>query len=262
MMHLRAQRYDVVIDGWTNVDGTGRTGFPTASIMLLLATGARYRIGQDGLRNSYIMNLPVGLDRALPLVERVGAMAAPFGVDLSTTDWRPELVASADERAGAEARWATVARPGERAFRLLVNVTATDTARRWRDDRMVEVIRRARARHPALTALVIGLPSEEARIRQVADAAGVGASIQSMREALALCATSDALLSPDTGMTHVATAFNRPVVILMQRDNWMWAPYKVPSRVLTASDRTSLDSISTDAVSDALDALLAEIGAA
>jgi ADP-heptose:LPS heptosyltransferase len=264
MMHVRRQRYDVVIDGWMTVEGASRTGFPTAAIMFLLATGARYRIGQGGLRNSYIMNLPVRLDRALPLVERAGAMAAPFGVDLATTDWRPELVVSADERAGAEARWARVAPlgAGERPFRLLVNVTATDSARRWQDDRMVEVIRRARSTHPALTALVIGLPSEEARIRQVAQAAGVGASIQPLRDALALCATCDALVSPDTGMVHVATAFHRPVVVLMQRDNWMWAPYRVPSRVLTASDRASLDSISAGAVSDALDGLLHEIGAA
>ena len=85
---------------------------------------------------------------------------------------------------------------------------------------------------------------------------------QPMRDAVALCAACDALVSPDTGMTHVATAFSRPMVVLMQRDNWMWGPYKVPSRVLTATDRASLDSISVDAVSDAVDSLLGEIGAA
>jgi ADP-heptose:LPS heptosyltransferase len=261
MVHLRRQRYDVVIDGWMTFEGLARTGFPTASILFVLATGARYRIGQAGLRNSYIMNLPVSLDRTLPMVERAGAMATPFGVDVSTTDWRPALVVSAAERAGAEARWARVAPSGERPFRLLVNVTATDAARRWRDDRMIDVIRRTRASRPGLTALVTGLPSEEARIRQIAEAAGAGASTQPMRDAVALCAACDALVSPDTGMTHVATAFSRPMVVLMQRDNWMWGPYKVPARVLTAADRASLDSISADAVSDAVDSLLGEIGA-
>jgi ADP-heptose:LPS heptosyltransferase len=263
MMQLRRQHYDVVIDGMLNVDGWGRTGFPTAAIMLLLATRAPYRIGQGGMRNSYIMNLPVAIDRTLLQVERAGAMAAPFGVDLSTTDWRPELVLSADERAGAEARWARVAPPGERPFRLLVNVTSTEAARRWRDERMIEVIRRTRVRRPGMTALVTGLPSEEARIREIAHAAGegVGASIQPMRDALALCAACDALLSPDTGITHVATAFSRPTVVLMQHDNWMWAPYKLPSRVLVAGDRASLDSISADTVFEALDGLLREIEA-
>jgi ADP-heptose:LPS heptosyltransferase len=257
MVHLRRQRYDVVIDGMINVDGWGRTGFPTAAIMLLLATGAPYRIGQGGMRNSYIMNLPVTVDRTLLQVERAGAMAGPFGVNLATTDWRPELVLTDAERAGAESRWATVG-PG---FRLLVNVTSTEAARRWRDERMVEVIRRVRAARPGLVALITGLPSEEARIRAMAEAAGVGASIQPMRDALALCAASDALLSPDTGITHVATAFSRPTVVLMQHDNWMWAPYKLPSRVLIASDRASLDSISADTVYDALESLLREIGA-
>jgi heptosyltransferase-1 len=261
MVQLRRQRYDVVIDGMINVDGWGRTGFPTAAIMLLLATGAPYRIGQGGMRNSYIMNLPVTVDRTLLQVERAGAMAAPFGVDLGATDWRPELVLTDEERAGAEARWATVTPGGRRAFRLLVNVTSTEAARRWRDARMVEVIRRVRAQRPGLVALITGLPSEEARIRAMADAAGVGASIQPMRDALALCAASDALLSPDTGITHVATAFSRPTVVLMQHDNWMWAPYKLPSRVLIASDRASLDSISAETVSEALESLLHEVGA-
>jgi ADP-heptose:LPS heptosyltransferase len=250
MAHLRRQRYDVVVDGWITVEGLARTGFPTASIMLMVATGAPYRIGQGGLRNSYIMNLPVRVDRTLPMVEQAGAMAGPFGVDLAATDWRPELVVSAEERAGAEARWA---RPGAR---LLVNVSATDPARRWRDDRMVDVIRRVCAGRPGLNVLVTGAPAEEARIREIAGAAGVQASTQPMRDAVALCATCDALLSPDTGMTHVATAFSRPMVVLMQRDNWMWGPYKVPSRVLTASDRASLDSISADAVFEAIEGLL------
>jgi ADP-heptose:LPS heptosyltransferase len=261
MVQLRRQRYDVVIDGMINVDGWGRTGFPTAAIMLLLATGAPYRIGQGGMRNSYIMNLPVTVDRTLLQVERAGAMAEPFGVDLKATDWRPELVLTDAERAGAEGRWATVTPIGTRAFRLLVNVTSTEAARRWRDERMVEVIRRVRAQRPGLVALITGLPSEEARIRAMAEAAGVGASIQPMRDALALCAASDALLSPDTGITHVATAFSRPTVVLMQHDNWMWAPYKLPSRVLIAGDRASLDSISSDTVFDALDSLLREVGA-
>jgi ADP-heptose:LPS heptosyltransferase len=268
MMRLRRQRYDVVIDGMLNVDGWGRTGFPTAAIMLLLATQARYRIGQGGMRNSYIMNLPVAIDRTLLQVERAGAMAGPFGVDLESTDWRPELVLSPAEVAGAEARWSTAPdnrtdgrTAAARPFRLLVNVTSTEAARRWRDERMVDVIRRVRAKRPGLTALITGLPSEEKRIRELADAAGVGASIQPMRDALALCAAADALLSPDTGITHVATAFKKPTVVLMQHDNWMWAPYKLPSRVLIASDRASLDSISADTVYQALESLLHEIGA-
>jgi ADP-heptose:LPS heptosyltransferase len=266
MMQLRRQRYDVVIDGMINVDGWGRTGFPTAAIMLLLATGARYRIGQGGMRNSYIMNLPVMVNRTLLQVERAGAMAEPFGVDLATTDWRPELVLSDGERSGAEARWAGATAQagtasGTRPFRLLVNITSTEAARRWRDERMVEVIKRVRAKRPGLGALITGLPSEEKRIREMAAAAGVGASIQPMRDALALCAGADALLSPDTGITHVATAFSVPTVVLMQNDNWMWAPYKIPSRVLIAGDRASLDSISADTVYDALDGLLHEIGA-
>jgi ADP-heptose:LPS heptosyltransferase len=261
MARLRRNRYDVVVDGMINVDTWGRTGFPSASIMFLLAAGAPLRIGQGGMRNSYIMNLPVTVDRDLPQIDRFSALAGPFGVDGATTDWRPELALSPTERAGAEARWGQASPGTDRGFRLLVNVSAQERIRQWQDDRYAEVIRHARERRPRLTVVVTGVPDQEARIAAIAAAGGVAWSTQPMRDALALCAAADAVLTPDTGMTHVASAFSRPTVVMRTPEKWMWAPYRVPSREVIAADNRSLDTIAAPVVADALDSLLDEIGA-
>jgi ADP-heptose:LPS heptosyltransferase len=254
LARLRHNRYDVVVDGMINVDTWGRTGFPSASIMFLLAAGAPLRIGQGGMRNSFIMNLPVTVDRPLQQIDRFAALAGPFGVDAATTDWRPEIALTAAERAGAESRWGQ-----HGAFRLLVNVSAQERIRQWQDDRYVAVIRHARERRPGLSVLVTGVPDQEARIAAIAGAGGAAWSTQPMRDALALCAAADALLTPDTGMTHVASAFSRPTVVMRTPEKWMWAPYRVPSREVVADDNSSLDSIQASAVAEALDSLLGEL---
>jgi ADP-heptose:LPS heptosyltransferase len=259
LARLRHNRYDVVVDGMINVDTWGRTGFPSASILFLLAAGAPLRIGQGGMRNSYIMNLPVTVDRALQQIDRFGALASPFGVDGPTTDWRPEVALTAEERSGAEARWQRASVGPDRGVRLLVNVSAQERIRQCQDDRYATVIRHARERHPDLSVLVTGVPAQEARIAAIAGAGGAAWSIQPMRDALALCAAADVVLTPDTGMTHVASAFSRPTVVMRTPEKWMWAPYRVPSREIVAADNSSLDSIPAPAVADALEALLHEI---
>jgi ADP-heptose:LPS heptosyltransferase len=261
MARLRHNRYDVVVDGMINVDTWGRTGFPSASIMFLLAAGAPLRIGQGGMRNSYIMNLPVTVDRDLPQIDRFSALAGPFGVDGATTNWRPELALSPTERAGAEARWSQASAGADGGFRLLVNVSAQERIRQWQDDRYAAVIRHARERRPGLNVVVTGVPDQEARIAAIAAAGGAAWSTQPMRDALALCAAADAVLTPDTGMTHVASAFSRPTVVMRTPEKWMWAPYRVPSREVIAADNRSLDTIAAPSVADALDGLLDEVGA-
>jgi ADP-heptose:LPS heptosyltransferase len=260
LARLWRRRYDVIVDGLVSGPG-GRGGFPTATTMLALGTRARYRVGQGGLRNSYLMNLPVMIDPARHQLERAAALAGPFGVPIGGTDWRPTLALTDRERAEAEARWRHGATTGSggRRFRLLVNVSAGLRAKEWKDERHIEVIRRARADSPGIDVLVTGVPAQEGRIARIAGDSGARWSVQSMRDALALCATADTLLTPDTGMTHVASAFGRPTVVLLPPANWMWTPYRVPFRTVVAADDASLDSISADAVTAALRDLMAEL---
>jgi len=261
LARVRANRYDAILDAMVV-----RDELPTASLMLMLAARAPIRIGMRGKRNSFLYNVPLDDDASVHHVDRLAGLGVPFGIDPVATDFRPRLALSDAERAGAEQRWRDAARPIDasapvasgRPLRLLVNVSAADANRYWVDDRFVEVIRHARAARPEMTVLVTGAPNHTTRVAAIAAAAGVRSSLQPLRDAFALVAAADAILTPDTGITHVAAAFDRPTVSLHQKNKWMWTAYRVPTRALIARDNASLDTIPAADVSAALDALLAE----
>ncbi len=119
-------RYDVVIDGKIT-RGASFVSSPARTMV----TGARYRIGVGGGNHHLVFNICVSrFDRTTThMVEGSAALALPFGVDMATTNWRPEIFlssasASAQEphgkpqrargRPAASAGWSTFRR--ERRF--------------------------------------------------------------------------------------------------------------------------------------------------
>lgn len=140
-----------------------------------------------------------------------------------------------------------------------MNVSSGTPTRRWAVDRYVEVIAAARARWPSLAVLVIGTPEERDRAAQVA--AGTETRYvptRGVREAFALVATSDVVLTPDTSIVHAAAAFRRPAVaIFLAAKSSYWVPYRTPSRVIDWP-HDDLTDLPAEPVKTALLAHLAE----
>jgi hypothetical protein len=129
-------------------------------LMLMLATGARYRIGIGGRANDFIYTLPVA--PAPPSAHQIvqSAMTAvPFGVDVRRTSWRPELFVDDAEREHAEATWRS---DGADGLRILVNIAAGEARRRWPPERVEAAIRAAREAASHCTVLVMAPPAEVA----------------------------------------------------------------------------------------------------
>lgn len=237
MRAIREARYDAVVDGRLN-----HPAAYTSTPLLLLASRAPYRIGAGGGAADRIYNVPLPpYDRTTHYVEGSKILAAPFGVDASTVDWQPELVLSDDERRRAEAVWAGAPGPhgeeavGGGALRLLVNLSASEPRRRWADAHFRAVLRAVRERQPGTAIVVIGLPAEWARVREVAGAAGVEARAEAtpdLRHALALVGTADRVLTPDTSISHAASAFRRRSVVLLKRDHYPYAPWNTPAELV------------------------------
>ncbi len=217
---IRRTRYDVVVDGRLNHPPTY-----TSTPLLLLASRARYRIGAGGGLADRVYNVNVGAyDRAVHYVEGSKALARPFGVDVDHVDWQPEIVLSPEERARAESVWSRGA-PGSR---LLVNLSASEPRRRWSDEHFIAVLHDIRARRPELCVVVIGLPAEWPRVAAVAAAVGARAEpTPKLRDALALVGTADRVFTPDTSISHAASAFRKPAVILLKRDHYPYAPWNI-----------------------------------
>jgi ADP-heptose:LPS heptosyltransferase len=249
---LRQSRYDAVIDC-----------MPTApsltTLLLILLSGARHRIGVAGRGNDAAFTLLVRPSSdAVHIVDHLAALAGAFGVDPRAADFRPRVYLDAAERTRAVAVWdAHAPTPGGR--RLLVNVSVGRAFRRWPDDRYVAAIRHVLARDPRLDVLVVAAPNEIARATAIAREAGVTfAPTPSLREALALVGTADLVFTPDTGLAHAASAFGRPAVVMHIRGTALsWGLYGSPGYELSSADG-SLASLPLKPVLDALDRLMSD----
>jgi ADP-heptose:LPS heptosyltransferase len=242
---LRRQRYDAVIDGMVLQPSL-------TMLVLMLATGARYRIGIGGRANDFIYTLPVrGAAPDAHQILQSAATAAPFGVKVQRTDWRPELFIDANERARAEEAWAA---DGE-SLRILVNIAASEARRRWPSDRVATAIRAARDVAPHSTVLVMAPPAELEEAERIARAARARAIVPGLRDALALVATADVVFTPDTSIAHAASAFAKPSVVMMIGGSTIFEPYETPGQFVYSPGPT-LESLETRAVIDALDSVI------
>jgi ADP-heptose:LPS heptosyltransferase len=252
MRTLRRERYDAVIDGMVLQPSV-------TMLMLMLATGARYRIGIGGRANDFIYTLPVsGAGPDAHQILQSAATAAPFGVDVRRADWRPELFIDAQERARAEETWRanTHAHP-----RLLVNIAAGEARRRWPGERVVAAIRATRGVASRSTVLVMAPPSELAEAERIAREAGARAVVPGLRDAFALVATADVVFTPDTSIAHAASAFAKRSVVMMIGGSGIFEPYETPGRFVYSPGAT-LESLEAQPVIDALASVVREASGA
>ena len=273
MRQLRAERYDVIVDGRINNPETF-----TSTPMLMLAARAPYRVGVGGGNNDLVYNVGVTrYDRSTPYIQGSKALSAPFGVDADTVDWQPEIFLSGVEVEDAEAHWSKAASlvarttaPAEETTsgdgnawltrRLLVNLSASEAKRRWADENFIEVLRHVRLIAPRLDIIIIGLPSEAESVRSVSNAVGALAVMTPrLRDALALVGTADMVFTPDTSVSHAASAFRKPAVVLLKRDHHPYAPYNIPGENIFW-DGAQIHGLPVAEVSDAVERLVIQFG--
>jgi len=249
---LRRARYDAVIDC-----------MPTApsltTLLLILASGARHRIGVAGRGHDDAFTLLVApREGARHIVDQLAALAAAFGVDPDTADFAPRVYLSPRERTDAAAIWDAHAGGGAGGRRLLVNVSSGRSFRRWPDERFVEAIRHVLRRAPELSVIVVGAPDERDRAAAIAGAAGVPfVPTPGLRDALALVDTADLVFTPDTGLAHAASASGRPAVVMHIRGTAsQWGLYRSPGAEVSSADG-ALASLPVEAVLPEFERLLA-----
>lgn len=255
-LRLRRARYDAVVDCMV-------TAPSLTTLLLMLASGARHRIAAAGREGraaaDEVITIPVPTPAAaVHMTERLGALAAAFGVDFAGGDWRPEIVLTDDERARADAAWGGgAARP-----RVLVNVSAGIVQRRWPEERYVAVLDHLRARARGAVLLLIGAPDESERAVRIAAAGGARyVATAGVRDAFALVATADFVFTPDTSIAHAASAFGTPAVAMYLPGNAeRWGLYRVPGRSLESTGPT-LDSLHVPRVLGAVDEVLDAVAA-
>ncbi|HSJ65966.1 MAG TPA: glycosyltransferase family 9 protein [Gemmatimonadaceae bacterium] len=250
---LRRERYDAVVDDHAAVRKASLT-----MIFVMLATGARHRIGVAGQENEFIYTIPVAPAPRGHQLEMAAVIARVFGVEPDLERWRPEIALTNDEKARADEAWrgvearAAVATPR----RLLVNASAAIAKRQWPRERYIAVVRDVARRHPDLAIGVIGAPREWEVVRAIAEAVGASAlETPGVRDAFALVAGADAIFTPDTSITHAAVAFRVPVAVFILTSSAAYVPWRVPHRLVWVHERTFAD-LPAEPVIEAVDDLL------
>jgi ADP-heptose:LPS heptosyltransferase len=252
---LRRAKYDVVIDGKIT-RGASFIRSPT----LTMLSRAPYRIGVGGGNHHLVFNICVPRydRRQTHMVKGGAALASPFGVDLETTSFQPEIFLSTEECARAEGAWEAAAHArSTNGTRWLVNLSAGARVRRWPDERWIALISHLRARQPHATIAVMGVETERDSVERVALASGAAAvRAPRLRDALAMVGTSERVITSNTSITHAASAFSIPTVLLLEHGEDQWGSWCTPSEVAYWTG-SSVASLEVATARDALDRLLA-----
>ena len=264
MRQLRRERYTVMVDGRIN-----NPPIFTSTPLLMYAGRARFRVGAGGDKKPRIYNVCVPeWTRVEHYIEGSKHLAVPFGVDPQSVDWQPEIFLADEERAGAEERWKEarelVTPPAGATTgvtkRLLVNLSASEPKRRWPDGKFITTLQAARARAPNMPIIVIGLPAEWERVDKVAaEVSGLAVRTPQLRDAFALVGTSDMVFTPDTSISHAASAFRKPLLVLLKREHKPYGPWNTPGEII-AWNENEIHQLPHERVSKALDKLLADFG--
>jgi len=264
MRRLRRERYTVMVDGRIN-----NPPIFTSTPLLMYAGGARFRVGAGGDKEPRIYNVCVPeWNRVDHYIEGSKRLVVPFGVDPESVDWQPEIFLADGERARAEEQWNEARRlvtPSEGATtgitkRLLVNLSASEPKRRWPDGKFIATLQVARARAPNMPIIVIGLPAESDSVDEVATkVGGLAVRTPKLRDAFALVGTSDLVFTPDTSISHAASAFRKPSLVLLKREHKPYAPWNTPGEII-AWKEDEIHQLPHERVSEALEKLLADFG--
>jgi ADP-heptose:LPS heptosyltransferase len=235
----------------------------------MYAGRARFRVGARDQRKPRIYNICVPeWNRVDHYIEGSKCLAVPFGVNPDAVDWQPEIFLTDDERSRAEDLWKAAgelvtpqnAPPTGTTKRLLVNLSASEPKRRWPDGKFVATLMDARNRAPNMPIIVIGLPAEWDSVSKVAWAVhGLAVETPNLRDAFALVGTSDLVFTPDTSISHAASAFRKPSLVLLKREHKPYAPWNTPGEII-AWNEDEIHQLHHERVSAALGKLLRDFG--
>src|SRR4051812_9559031 len=263
MKRLRRSRYAVMVDGRIN-----NPPIFTSTPLLMLAGRAPFRVGAGGEKKPRIYNVSVPeWNRVEHYIDGSKLLAVPFGVDPTAVDWQPEIFLSPDEINAAEDRWGearSLVSEGTQGATsgkcLLINLSASEPKRRWPDGKFIATLQSARGRFPTMPMVVMGLPSEWTSVQKVANAVkALPVPTPNLRDAFALVQSSDLVFTPDTSISHAASAFRKPSLVLLKREHKPYAPYNTPGEIV-AWNEDEIQKLPHERVAKALDKLLTEFG--
>lgn len=241
--------YDAVVDGMVL-----RRHIRSRSFAMMLGSGASYWIGENDRGSDYLLN--VGAPRpsaTTPHLDRMLALAKPFG--LTKPSKRPLLTVRPTERGVAQAMWDR----DESATCILLNISTNGPERRWSPMYYAAVAAHLRRRRPTARLIIVSLEQDRYIADYVASAGEGRAVVPTLRELIALIESADLVVSPDTAVCHMASAFRCPLVSIHNYGTEHWQPFDTPGARVVSQRSDSFDGVTERDVTRAIDQVLSEL---
>ena len=240
--------YDAVVDGMVL-----RRHVRSRSFAMMLASRAAYWVGESDRGSDYLLNVAAPRpSESTPHLERLLGLARPFG--WSNPSKRPMLAVKPSERAAAHGFW-----DGEFSGpRVLLNISTNGPERRWAPIRFAAVAAHIRRRSPNARLVVVGMERDRRLVEYIATAGEGRVVVPGLRELMALVESAELVVSPDTAVCHMASAFCRPLVSIHNSGKEHWQPYDTPGVRVVGQSEDSFDGITEDQVTRAIDQVLDE----
>jgi heptosyltransferase-1 len=257
MRQLCRERYDLWIDPKDHHSYTGRLLVCAARPARSVGYNGNQRGGAGGI--GYFTH---GVPRHLENGERHAterALAALVAAGLPAMDPRPWLVASPE----SDHRFADFRRRHRISRYALVNISAHRPERRWRIDRWIALLQGAELRD--LPIVVCALPADGMDTRRLAASRNRVFHYRTRSAADLLPVVRDAtlLVTVDTGVVHIASAFDTPIVALYANGSVQFRKYRPLSRcsrpVIGSGANNLVTDISVETVEAAVCSLRSEI---
>ncbi len=246
ILALRRRRYDILIDFMDNVS--------TSSTLLVQLINARCAVGIEK-ENGYaydvaVPRLPQGTHH---IVDRLGELLRPFGIDPAATDLRLRypLPVTAEETAGV---WFAM---HARGAMIGINVSSSGASKHWADENFIAVIEGLKTSIPAAQFVVFSTPAEQRRAHSVAESTGAlvypPGSFDEFAAGVKRCAM---LVTVDTSAVHLGAAFRVPTVGLFVHDRadlLPWVPYRTPHRAVETTGHAVRDIVPGEVIAACCD---------
>lgn len=218
---LRSVKYDVVIDLMDNPSST--------STLLIQWCKAKYSIGIMKANASVYTHCVPLLNRAnVHIIERIAQLLLPLGINPEKTELRPFYQIE------------PIQKPvNNSSKRLILNINGSRDNVWWGTEKFIELIKFVQEDFPLFNVIVCSSKSYNKERLEIAKATGTQTiePTDSFHEYVTILSTADILITPDTSIVHIASAFNIPcLAFYLQTDTGLlpWYPYKTIYRALVA----------------------------
>ncbi len=239
---MRKENYDCVVD---LIFGAS----VTATILVNLIAGRGFKLGVGKLHYAKYFDKTIECARRkYHIIESTGRVLNLFGIDLKGCDMTPKIyLEDIDFKPGRE--FTDKLRQGYDTI-ACVNLSAGRPARTWPLKKYFALMKLLLDEYPDFVFVLNHAPAEKwkadevqklynGRVRAIPEGMNI-------RQVAGMLSRFDFLITPDTSLTHIASAFDLPTVAMFSGDDGNfneWGPYNPKIRAVRSPDFYRIEQI-------------------